>query len=590
MNSHKKSEKETLEKALTKLLSEKKEAVVISLTGSWGIGKTSFWNDFANKKFKANHRSRKYAYVSLFGINSVEEIRNKIALQIYPHNKKVAKIREIVGSSKFNGVSLGGFINIAYKGDFENVIVCFDDFERLSSSLDIKDVMGLISELKEQLNCKIVIINNNDQLKQSDLSNQKTIFQVKKNADKNNPDSINLEEIYRIKGSNNKETYDTYSEKIIDYELCYRPTIKENYNLIKQTLKFKDYDKICGLLEEYSSRDNSSEEDTKFYNIRSMYRLIAYLNTIAFVNHLSVNSKIINSIIYFFLKYAFNIEEDRFSFYPYKPNLVSIDTLKPYLEEVIKYSIIKEQTAFQETLKHLNTIVTENEEISQVHVIGEKYDFDLKYTNKKFSEELFAIFSKFKNTIIKYLGIDNFNFFFTQLLEANPNNKDSYEEFFIEAAKLYIDGFVDSESYVKDEYGLPASFNKYDELKCYYNKKLEDMTKSITNDPQLMSETMNRIRTSRGWNKGDEVCLDLVSSEDHVKYSIKSSIYLRDIVEFLRWINRFSNRPPFEGTKKNIEAALISLYEIKEYKLKVERLLKLVKVDIPEENYSRISP
>jgi hypothetical protein len=68
------------------------------------------------------------------------------------------------------------------KQDFKDIIVCFDDFERLSSSMELEEVLGLISELKEQKNCSVVMILNEDQLR------------------------------------DNKETLDKYKEKLIDYE------------------------------------------------------------------------------------------------------------------------------------------------------------------------------------------------------------------------------------------------------------------------------------------------------------------------------------------------------------------------------------
>jgi mannose-6-phosphate isomerase class I len=51
------------------------------------------------------------------------------------------------------------------KQDFKDIIVCFDDFERLSSSMELKEVLGLISELKEQKNCSVVMILNEDELR-----------------------------------------------------------------------------------------------------------------------------------------------------------------------------------------------------------------------------------------------------------------------------------------------------------------------------------------------------------------------------------------------------------------------------------------
>jgi hypothetical protein len=43
-------------------------------------------------------------------------------------------------------------------------IVCIDDLERRGNGLDLKDVFGLVSFLREQRNCKVMLILNSDEL------------------------------------------------------------------------------------------------------------------------------------------------------------------------------------------------------------------------------------------------------------------------------------------------------------------------------------------------------------------------------------------------------------------------------------------
>ena len=50
-------------------------------------------------------------------------------------------------------------------------LVCFDDLERKGDSLDIKDILGLASFLKEQRNCKVVFILNDGTLSEEDKKN-----------------------------------------------------------------------------------------------------------------------------------------------------------------------------------------------------------------------------------------------------------------------------------------------------------------------------------------------------------------------------------------------------------------------------------
>ena len=45
-----------------------------------------------------------------------------------------------------------------------NQIVCIDDLERSGADLNIKDVFGLVSYLKEQRGCKVVLLLNDEEL------------------------------------------------------------------------------------------------------------------------------------------------------------------------------------------------------------------------------------------------------------------------------------------------------------------------------------------------------------------------------------------------------------------------------------------
>jgi hypothetical protein len=46
----------------------------------------------------------------------------------------------------------------------QNQIVCIDDLDRRSKTLDLRDVLGLISFLREQRGCKVALILNAEKL------------------------------------------------------------------------------------------------------------------------------------------------------------------------------------------------------------------------------------------------------------------------------------------------------------------------------------------------------------------------------------------------------------------------------------------
>jgi Cdc6-like AAA superfamily ATPase len=154
------------------------EGFVVSLNGKWGVGKTHFWHNFV----KENLSDKKTAYISLFGQESLKDIEKKIIFEISSKDKTISGLKDRVKDFKttlglkYDNSSFGitgSLLNIGLslfeKKDFKDVIVCFDDFERMSDKIKLKDVLGLISELKEQKNCKVIMIFENHKIEDEKL-------------------------------------------------------------------------------------------------------------------------------------------------------------------------------------------------------------------------------------------------------------------------------------------------------------------------------------------------------------------------------------------------------------------------------------
>ena len=117
-------------------------------------------------KFKEN--------VSLFGKDKLSDIESDIIMQV----SRKAKIKETldkhIGSIGLYGAKLSSLVALIPKSDFSNTIICFDDFERKSRKIDSEDILGLITQFKEQKNCKIIMIYNEIEiLDKNVLSNYK---------------------------------------------------------------------------------------------------------------------------------------------------------------------------------------------------------------------------------------------------------------------------------------------------------------------------------------------------------------------------------------------------------------------------------
>lgn len=168
------------------------KGMAIAITGSWGVGKTFFWNNFIESRVKEEKNTRntyhyklaslsdhkaifnkKYAYVSLFGVESLGDLKTQIYTQLSGHHfsaKDQPKfevprwMKAIASGLKDEKFSQWGFsasmrfFDAMLFTQIKDAIICFDDFERMSNKLDIKDVMGLANQLKLEKNCQVILI------------------------------------------------------------------------------------------------------------------------------------------------------------------------------------------------------------------------------------------------------------------------------------------------------------------------------------------------------------------------------------------------------------------------------------------------
>lgn len=174
---------------------------VLCVSGSWGVGKTHAWRQLLRDASQAGRfTASSYAYVSLFGVNSLAELRqaiigNAVARLDIEQDASLDTLRRFLAAPKDEGArtlagwrkrpkeeALGlapagvkglqiasnmGFIN-KILGDtstalflsVRNRVVCIDDFERRGSGLSINDVLGLASMLKEHRGCKVAFLMN----------------------------------------------------------------------------------------------------------------------------------------------------------------------------------------------------------------------------------------------------------------------------------------------------------------------------------------------------------------------------------------------------------------------------------------------
>ena len=202
----------TVERVAERFLAQQRCAV-LALKGAWGVGKTYAWKRIVERS-RDQMWPKAYSYVSLFGVASLAALRVAILANSRPAellgqtltfdlinrnwswlglakaSQLWARISGAGGSKLSQGVTVG--FDALAPMLIRDMVVCLDDFERLSTDrISHEELMGFISNLKEEAGCKIVIILNEQRLPEG-------------GAD-----------------------YLKYHEKVIDLELRFSPTAAE---------------------------------------------------------------------------------------------------------------------------------------------------------------------------------------------------------------------------------------------------------------------------------------------------------------------------------------------------------------------------
>ncbi|RWL44030.1 MAG: hypothetical protein EOR60_19685 [Mesorhizobium sp.] len=122
---------------------------------------------------------KRYAKVSLFGLNSIQDIKREIFQSTVPVEKigkpfNINDYSDYINEAKSSNViwklfsSLTGNISEAAVEaaalSIRNQLILVDDLERKGDGLRSVDVLGYISQLRDDRKCKVVLILNDEQL------------------------------------------------------------------------------------------------------------------------------------------------------------------------------------------------------------------------------------------------------------------------------------------------------------------------------------------------------------------------------------------------------------------------------------------
>jgi len=563
------SEVEKLNTKLVKLFKQEDEFVV-SLNGEWGVGKTHFWNNFVKEYLT----EQTVAYVSLFGKESIKEILTSIMVQVSTHAKRAEEANEVFRSSKLLGIDLAAVFSIGKPRDFSDVIVCFDDFERTSKKLDDKDILGLISELKEQKKCKVVMIYNQEKI-------ESTVFS-------------------------------TYKDKIIDYELHYKPTPAESYNNIKHKLKvFEQYPL------EYFERKGIT-------NIRVMKRTVNALNDFAFiesyVKHFpDFEQDVVNSIL------KFSVANAKYQTFDFE-KLVEYVTSKRFNEKGSDFSVnddYEDMLYFfdvegsgwlhADELTHNIDVYIKSSVTDDIHLIQiteewkqqknradirknvqslySKFNYDLKYDIKVYTEEMYSLLDKYKDSIVAILSIQGFIEYIDELCTVDSICKEKYHAFGLEHIQKYLTEYLKTESLTTLDYfgGLSKIYAFDVSLENYIKSIKESLDKDETTSKEKIITLMQNPIKNHGW--GDEPkLLSLVDESTYKQFMEEDSEFMKEVLGFIQWTKRFSGSSGFELVVNKLITVLkeIVMNGNESTQFKIKRIFHELNIDVEAKNLETI--
>jgi hypothetical protein len=170
---------------------------VICIRGRWGVGKTFAWNKYVREaRTQQKIALKRYSYVSLFGITSLDDFKFSIFENIVRSDKETEPSLETLRASTIDvAAGLGrkavwfaqqlpwvknhiGGLGPVWFLSVRNAIVCVDDFERRGERLAVRDVLGLVSTLKEHKGCKVALILNDEALENDRAEFEKYLEKV----------------------------------------------------------------------------------------------------------------------------------------------------------------------------------------------------------------------------------------------------------------------------------------------------------------------------------------------------------------------------------------------------------------------------
>lgn len=280
-----------IKSVIAEYLKNPRAEYAVMIDGDWGSGKTYFLTHSLIKIMETidigKDKRRKYAYVSLYGAKSVDEVSREIVFQYFgkKHKKKVETADAVMETACNILTASLGAVNIDLskiketlaKIDINNWIICFDDLERCC--IPINEILGYINRLVEHNNCKVIVLANEKEIGKITLNQRleekyQVVLSGRKlsfaNNDSSDADSENGIDIKKLQNDtkalfNEDILYKSIREKAIGLTIKYEPQMDVAFDSI--------IDDYCDGTEFKQYIVNNKEKILRFFDEEECYNL-----------------------------------------------------------------------------------------------------------------------------------------------------------------------------------------------------------------------------------------------------------------------------------------------------------------------------
>lgn len=252
-------------KSLKEYVQDSKTSYAVLMTAPWGAGKTYFAKHTLCKRLEKVGNKKIY-YISLNGIKDINQIAKEVFYNLELFKEAASTTIDILQTALSDIVPLLSNIKLKkittfikdYPATLSDCVLIFDDYERCECKH--AELLGYINHLVEHNSCKVIIIANEDQIKE-------------------------------------KAEYKTLQEKVIGYTLKFEGDF---YNTIDSIngIYLEDNKVLCELLSSNKDQILTVVNEYKHYNLRTYIFFLSVIKRI--YNICSDKELIINLIGYVF--------------------------------------------------------------------------------------------------------------------------------------------------------------------------------------------------------------------------------------------------------------------------------------------------